>query len=96
MKVSEMRDYELLNILEAELLPHRILDMIYDDIHMAEESLPPLTRHKYLHELCGVLCLSISSLNGDISVTRWQLWQLATATPRQRAEAMVRTLGGGE
>ena len=97
MKVSEMTDYELLNILEAELLPKRMLDMTYDDIHRAEMALPAKLRDRYLDCLAEALGVVKHGPSDNPSITiRVAVFRLITATPRQRAEAMVRALGGGE
>ncbi len=96
MKVSEMTRDELDRYLRDHLpiLPPEKADdprrwgmsfspsMWFGDAHRAEMALPDGLQRKYVATI----------LEGRPS--DW--WHLLTASPRQRAEAMAKVLGGGE
>ena len=65
----------------------------YDDMHRAEMALPEESWEQYLYEL------QIIATGGNLrNIPRRtpRLFAAVTATPRQRAEAIARCLGGGE
>jgi hypothetical protein len=64
----------------------------YDDIHRAEMELPEGLRGKYTQILSRIV------MPGDVSEVPLSslIFAIATATPHQRAEALVKTWGGGE
>ena len=65
-----------------------------DDTHRAEMALPEGMRERYEYELQLVVVGGIEKIAGARRTPR--LFAAITATPRQRAEAMVQALGGGE
>jgi hypothetical protein len=95
MKVSEMTPFAINDTIADALFPEHgvwgsniIVDEAVfnpcfsrDDIARAEMALDEELRDKYITELL-------------VETEETHFWGLITATPRQRAEALVKTLGG--
>lgn len=85
LSVEKMRDFDILYWLSDRLnLPWPLMDMSLLEISRAEMALQRELRYEYVM----ILSEAIPQVDGWFGVI--------TATPRQRAEAMVRCLGGEE